>query len=248
MKKVEKSLLDPFVKWFFPKLLPFVPRWMSANLISVIGLLLAVLAGATMIYSGSVADPTAAKWVYMLGGLLFFLTWVTDTMDGIVARARQQTSWLGYYMDHYFDAITTAVIGMSLFIANGSHYQIGLMCTAVYMLFMINGHIKVKILDTLTLPVFGPTEVRFMILGVMFGQTQIHFREPLGWLPELTGPGGSIVRWLHLEPLHGLSFIDLLGLIVLAGGIVGLAVELYLTMRQLYRLDRKNANGAGNDE
>lgn len=248
MKKIENSLLDPFVKWFFPKLLPFVPRWMSANLISVIGLLLAVAAGGTMIYSDSVTDPVAAKWVYMLGGGLFFLTWVTDTMDGIVARARRQTSWLGYYMDHYFDAITTAVIGMSLFIANGSHYQIGLMLTGVYMLFMINGHIKVKLLDTLTLPVFGPTEVRFLIIAVMFGQTQVHFREPLNWLPELTGKEGAIIRFFHMDPMNGLSFMDLLGLVVLAAGIIGLFVELFLTMRQLHRLDRKNAEKGGADE
>ena len=93
MKKIERSPLDPFVKWFFPKLLPFVPAWMSANAITSIGIVLCFLSGLCL------ALTEYSPRLYYLAAFLFFLTWVTDTLDGVVARARKHESRLGHYLD-----------------------------------------------------------------------------------------------------------------------------------------------------
>jgi len=190
MKKIERSPLDPFVKWFFPRLLPWVPRWMTANVISSLGVLLCFLSAVCLVLS--FVSPV----FYLIAAFLFLLTWVTDTMDGIVARARNQQSVVGHYLDHFGDSWNIVFIGFGLFLTNGSHLVIGLACAVVYLMFHVDGHIKVTITDTLELPAFGPTEIRFVIAGVMVAAFFIDPGVPWSWFPEMTGEQGWLTRLL----------------------------------------------------
>lgn len=230
MKKIERSPLDPFVKWFFPRLLPWVPRWMTANVISSLGVLLCFLSAVCLVLS--FVSPV----FYLIAAFLFLLTWVTDTMDGIVARARNQQSVVGHYLDHFGDSWNIVFIGFGLFLTNGSHLVIGLACAVVYLMFHVDGHIKVTITDTLELPAFGPTEIRFVIAGVMVAAFFIDPGMPWSWFPEMTGEQGWLTRLLGFS--RGMTFIDTAGLLAALGGGLGLMAE---TAAMLVRFSREDA-------
>ena len=231
MKKVERSLLDPFVKWFFPKLLPFVPERLTANKISYIGLLISFLSGLSM------ALGFLSPWMFVLGAFFLFLTWITDTMDGVVARARKQSSKLGHYLDHFGDSLGVLFIGVGMYLTNGSHLIIGIIASILYLLFHVEGHIKVQVIDTLELPVIGPTEIRFLIISVILGQVFFDYGRPLSWFPEITGADGWLTRFFGFST--GMTFVDFIGVIAIVFGFFGLIFEVINTTRRLYILDKK---------
>jgi phosphatidylglycerophosphate synthase len=169
-RKIENSPFDPFVKWFFPKLLRFVPKWMSANVISVLGIFIAMFAGLSMAISGAFADIATARFFYLMGAFFVLLTWVTDTMDGVVARARNQLTKTGYYLDHFGDALATVFIGLGTSPPTAPTSD-RFFCVTVYMLFHVHMHIRKSQLKVMELPFFGPTETRFMIIAVIIIQT-----------------------------------------------------------------------------
>lgn len=233
MKKIENSPFDPFVKWFFPKLLPAVPRGLTANMVSTLGITISFLAGLIMALSG-LFDPEMAPAIFSMGGVLLLATWITDTMDGVIARSRNQCSTLGHYLDHFGDSLTVAFIGIGMFLSPGSHLVIGVLCAVIYLLFHVDAHIKVKILDELTLPAIGPTEIRFLIVTVIFAQRFIDFGQPLSWFPEATGANGWLTRLLGFS--GGLTLVDVAGILAIIGGTIGLIIQTTITIRRLSRI------------
>jgi phosphatidylglycerophosphate synthase len=236
MQKSEKSPLDPFVKWFFPKLVPFVPKWMSANCITAIGIVICLLAGV------SLALAEFSVVFYYIGTALFFLTWVTDTLDGVVARARNQQSRLGHYLDHFGDSWAIIFIGVGLYISNGSHLLIGMICCVIYLMLQIDGHIKVQITNILELPAFGPTEIRFVIMLAMILAAVIDPGQPLSWWPEITGDTGWLTQALGFQT--GLTFLDTAGLFLCVCCSIGLVCETILMIRRFMRQDRADKEKA----
>jgi phosphatidylglycerophosphate synthase len=234
MKKIERSPLDPFVKWFFPKLLPFVPSWLSANAITSIGIFLCFLSGLCL----ALTEYSLA--LYYVAAFLFFLTWVTDTLDGVVARARHQVSRLGHYLDHFGDAWTIIFIGVGLFISNGSHVLIGVICCVVYLMLQIDGHIKVQITDTLELPPFGPTEIRLVIMAAMIAAAHIDPGQPLSWWPEMTGDEGWLTQFFGFT--SGMTFLDTIALLVACLCAIGLICETFFMVRRFAKEDRAVTN------
>ncbi|MDR2734520.1 MAG: CDP-alcohol phosphatidyltransferase family protein [Spirochaetota bacterium] len=230
MEKIEKSPLDPFVKWFFPKLLPFVPQWMSANAITSIGIVICFLAGVSLVLTGY------SFIFYYTAAILFFLTWVTDTLDGVVARARNQQSRLGHYLDHYGDSWAIIFIGLGLYLSKGSHVLVGLICCVIYLMLQIDGHIKVQITNTLELPAFGPTEIRLVIFLAMIFAAIFDPGAPLSWWPEITGESGWLTQALGLQT--GMTFLDVAGIFVCLCCAIGLIAETWLMIRRFGRMDR----------
>jgi len=230
MKKIERSPLDPFVKWFFPKLLPYIPRWMSANMITSIGILLCFLSGLCL------ALTEYSHALFYLAAFLFFLTWVTDTLDGVVARARGKESRLGHYLDHFGDSWAIIFVGLGLYVSDGSHILIGLICCVVYLMLQMDGHIKVQITDTLELPPFGPTEIRLVIMAAMIAAAHIDPGQPLSWWPEITGENGWLANALGFD--IGMSFLDAAGFVVAACAALGLVGETFFMVRRFAREDR----------
>ena len=231
MEKIEKSPLDPFVKWFFPKLVPFVPRWMTANCITSIGVVICFLAGVSLVLT------EYSVVFYYVAAVLFFLTWVTDTLDGVVARARNQMSRLGHYLDHYGDSWAIIFIGLGLYLSKGSHVLIGFICCVIYLMLQIDGHIKVQITNILELPAFGPTEIRLVIFLAIIFAAIIDPGEPLSWWPEITGETGWLTQALGLQ--SGMSFLDVAGIVVCIGCAIGLFAETIIMIRRFGRMDRE---------
>jgi phosphatidylglycerophosphate synthase len=235
--KATRSPLDPFVQWFFPKLIPFVPPWVTPNSLSLAGAALALGAAVLLWF------VDRSRWLYVAAAVLVLLTWATDTLDGMVARARGQTSRLGYYLDHFGDSVTGLALGVSMFATGGSHIEVGLVAAAFLLLLHVNAHVKAATLGRIEIPAFGPTEIRLLVVAVLCGEAFADYGQPGSWFSELAGDR----RWLTelLGFRRGLTFIDLVGLLTCSLYAVLVPVEVAVTARRLARLDRRSAGAVG---
>lgn len=224
MKKIENSPFDPLVKWLFPKLVPFIPEWLSANKISAIGFGGSIMAAICLYLSKYNAILCLA------GAFGIWLHWFADTLDGVVARARKP-SVLGYYLDHFGDAVSVAIISIGIFLTPGSHLIIGICAATLYLLLFIHGLIKAEITRTMELPAFGPTEIHFSVIIILIVQYNLQFGEAILKNSPLTGTNGWLAQNFHLN--GGLTLIDHLGLLFTTALLIVLMIDSVVFIKQL---------------
>ena len=95
------DFLNPFWIWGAT----FFPKWIAPNMISLIGLLFAVIATAiTLLYDTSL-EGEVPPWLYILGAFAVFMFQTFDAIDGKHARNTGQSSPLGQLFDHGCDAV-----------------------------------------------------------------------------------------------------------------------------------------------
>ena len=83
-----------------------LPRWINSDHLSALGLAAMAGAGASFVLAGT--DPVAGA---LLVVLCLLLNWFGDSLDGTVARVRnQQRPRYGYYVDHVIDLTGTALL------------------------------------------------------------------------------------------------------------------------------------------
>lgn len=212
MQKIENSIFQPYVNAWMQSILPHVPTSLTANKITVLGLVCAALACLSLYYTHW------SRWMCLLGAFFVFLHWFGDTLDGVVARARGATK-LGYYLDNFCDALSVLFIGIGAFLTVGSHFEIGVATIVLYQLHVIHGLAKAELTRVVVLPVYGPTEIHLTIIGVLTAQTWLDFGRPLSWFPSFSGDEGWLTMLLGFD--RGLTFVDVFGVfMVLALGVM----------------------------
>jgi len=158
----------------------------------------------------------AIENIYWLFGisLLIFLQWFTDLFDGAIGRHRNTglVRW-GYHMDHFLDYIFLYSILISYtFLLPEISLQIVLI-GIILGAFMVNGFLAFSVSNKFKISHFGigPTEIRFSL--ILFNIFLIFFGT---WILELVIPYVLVV-----------SFI-------------GLLIIVYLTQKELWKLDMGN--------
>lgn len=96
---------DPYMDFMKPlcqRLLLAVPSWMTANMVTGLSIVAEVL-GASLFF---ILAANNRLWLgHLAMGLGVFLNHVLDDMDGMVARARNQSSKGGEFLDHASDRL-----------------------------------------------------------------------------------------------------------------------------------------------
>ena len=83
-----------------------LPRWVNSDHLSALGL--ASMAGAGAAFVLAASDPVAGASLVVL---CLLLNWFGDSLDGTLARVRdQQRPRYGYYVDHVIDLAGTAML------------------------------------------------------------------------------------------------------------------------------------------
>lgn len=100
------NLMEPL--WLF--LAGLVPRWVSPNLVSVVGGLCSTMSSCLALIA--VASRSTSLCVWSGAFLLAYMN--ADAVDGKHARATGQTSPLGAIVDHGIDAFTAFHVGVAL--------------------------------------------------------------------------------------------------------------------------------------
>ena len=180
--RLEKQLLV----WIASRL----PQWINSDHLSLLGLSSMALAGIA--FAGLGATPWAAV------GVVAALTanWFGDSLDGTVARVRQQQRpRYGYYVDHVIDlAGTTMLVGgmacsglMNPLIAGAVLVGYLLVASESYLATHASGVFRMSFLG------FGPTELRLLLMAGAVRAAQGVWVEPFGAGPvRLFDVGGVI--------------------------------------------------------
>jgi archaetidylinositol phosphate synthase len=138
-----------------------VPRGLRSNHFTALGVLAAVGAGAA--YALSARD---ARWLWLASAMLA-LNWLGDSLDGTLARVRdQQRPKYGYYIDHIVDAFNTAVIGIGIGLSPYVNLELALLLVVLYLTLSINVYLESSVFGIFKIAygLFGPTEVRLLLV------------------------------------------------------------------------------------
>jgi phosphatidylglycerophosphate synthase len=208
------SLLAEAERRLLVRMAARMPKWVTPDHLSLLGLGAMLLAGAAY---------WASSWNRVCLLVVVFalaLNWFGDSLDGTLARVRNsQRPRYGYYVDHVIDLIGTffligglALSGfMSPLLALGMLVAYQMVAAEVYLATHVRGVFRLAFLRV------GPTELRIILA---FG-TLMLFRNP----------------WVHLGGAGRFLLFDVGGVVSIAGMAFTLAVSAVRNTRALYKAE-----------
>ncbi|MCX6544013.1 MAG: CDP-alcohol phosphatidyltransferase family protein, partial [Acidobacteria bacterium] len=141
-------------------LAPRMPRWVSSDHLTGLALVAMGLAGCSYWLAGS--NPSAL-W---LVNLCLAVNWFGDSLDGTLARVRQQQRpRYGFYVDHVVDSAGAVMLMGGMALSGYMSPLVALGVTVAYFLLNIEVYLATYCLGTFRLSYFklGPTELRLLL-------------------------------------------------------------------------------------
>jgi phosphatidylglycerophosphate synthase len=136
------------------------PSWIGPDHLTVLGLVAQIGAGACY---------ALAQWNrYALLGVIgcLALNWLGDSLDGTLARVRQQLRpRYGFYVDHMVDSFGALALMGGLALSGCMHPQIAIGLLIAFFLLSIQSYLATHALGEFRLSFwrFGPTELRLLL-------------------------------------------------------------------------------------
>lgn len=158
LDKQDNGLLVPFERWMGRVGMRLVPATMSANQVTLVSGACA-LAAALAFYLASFHP----LW-FALAALLVLLHWAADNVDGHVARARNQCSQAGRFLDIFFDATGFAALGIGLACADYTLFPVVAVATMLCLLQYVLTVLWIALTRIWPFPVFGPAEASLALI------------------------------------------------------------------------------------
>lgn len=162
-KRIQTSILNSAEKKVLLWLAERQPGWMTSDILTVIGVI-----GAVVVAAGYVLSNYNIMWLW-LSTFGFFVNWYGDSLDGTLARYRKtQRPIYGFYLDHTVDGMTMAIMCIGAGLSDMLNLYIAFAVLVVYLLLSIsvyiNAHLKGEF--KLTYAGMGPTEFRLILMVV----------------------------------------------------------------------------------
>lgn len=160
-KRIQTSILNGVEKKALVWMAERLPLWVTSDMLTYIGTL-----GAFLVGLGYAMTNFGVCW-FWLASLGLVINWFGDSLDGTIARVRQQQRPLyGFYLDHNIDCICQLFIFGGAGLSPYLNLWLGLLLYIVYMMMeiyvMICAHLKNEF--KLTYGKLGPTEFRVLII------------------------------------------------------------------------------------
>jgi phosphatidylglycerophosphate synthase len=189
------------------------PRWINSDHLTGLGVMAQLFAGVSY---------ALARWNrYALLLVIFFLAlnWLGDSLDGTLARVRnQQRPRYGFYVDHMVDSFGALFLMGGLALSGSMHPALAIALLIAFLLLSIQSYLATHTMGEFHLSFwrFGPTELRILLA--------------IGNLALLRNP------MVHLLGYGPYRLFDVGGAI----GLVGMAVMLlWITATNTVRLYRE---------
>lgn len=185
--RIQTSILNAAEKKALVWMAERCPKWITSDMLTFLGFLGAVTIGAGYALCGVNYN---FLWLASLG---FVINWVGDSMDGTLARVRnQQRPVYGYFLDHNIDCINEAFMFIGLGLSPMLHLSSALLVFAAYLILSvyvyINAHLKGEF--KLTFAKFGPTE--FRIIAIILNTILLYVKPIREFTTEICIFGSSI--------------------------------------------------------
>jgi len=159
--RAQLSLLAPLEKKALIWLARHAPGWINSDHLTALGL--ASLAGAGLSYWFARWN-TAGLWLVIL---FLSLNWLGDSLDGTLARVRnQQRPRYGFYVDHVVDAFGTFFLLAGLALSGYMSERVAAGLLIAYFMLSIEVYLATYTLGTFHLSFwkFSPTELRVLLM------------------------------------------------------------------------------------
>jgi phosphatidylglycerophosphate synthase len=138
--------------------------------------------------------PYHARALWLVN-LFLFLNWLGDSLDGTLARVRnQQRPRYGFYVDHMADTFGALALMAGLAVSGYVHWPIAAGMLAGYYILSIESYLATYTVGRFHLShgLFGPTEIRILLIAgnaVLLG----HPYANIGGRPFLLFDVGGVV-------------------------------------------------------
>jgi archaetidylinositol phosphate synthase len=189
MQRVQESWVAAHEKRALLWLAARTPPWIGPDHLTALGLVAQIGAGACYALS---------PWNrYALVGVIvcLALNWLGDSLDGTLARARQQLRpRYGFYVDHMVDSFGALALMGGLARSGYMHPWIAIGLLVAFLMLSIQSYLATHALGEFRLSFwrFGPTELRILLaVGnlALLWKPRVHF---LGGNHRLFDVGGAI--------------------------------------------------------
>jgi len=157
-----------------------MPRWITSNMLTTIGLCGNLLVALFML----LGVLTGESWWLLLTPLGFAINWFGDSLDGRLAYYRgKPRKWFGFCLDIVVDWIGIVAIGLGYYSYVAPEWKlVGFIFVALYGAEMIISQLRYKVTDRYSIDsgLLGPTEVR-IILALLFS-SEYFFPGSIQWI------------------------------------------------------------------
>jgi archaetidylinositol phosphate synthase len=210
-RRVNQSLTASIEKRVLTWMAERTPQWVSSDQLTALGLCAQI--GAGICYGLARYDRRALLPVI----LCIALNWLGDSLDGTLARVRQQQRpRYGFYVDHMVDVFGAVALMCGLGCSGMLHWQTAIALLVAFLILSSESYLATYSLSCFELSqgLFGPTEIRILLI--------------IGNLALLRSPYAAVFG-------HRILLFDLGGTIAVVG-MVAMAVA--VTIRhttELYR-------------
>src|SRR3989441_5273351 len=136
------------------------PAWINSDHLTLLGFLAQILAGV-----GYALSRWNRYWLMAVIGFLA-LNWLGDSLDGTVARVRQQLRpRYGFYVDHIVDSFGGLALMAGLALSGYMHPSVAIGLLVAFLLLSIQSYLATYTLGEFQLSFwnFGPTELRILL-------------------------------------------------------------------------------------
>ena len=160
-RRVNQSLTASMEKRALHWMAERAPTWVSSDKLTVLGL--GAQIGAGICYALSRYD----RRFLLLVILCVVLNWLGDSLDGTLARVRQQQRpRYGFYVDHMVDILGTVALMCGLGFSGLLHWQVAIAMLVAFLVLSSESYLATYALSCFQLSqgIFGPTEIRILLI------------------------------------------------------------------------------------
>ena len=168
-----------------------LPRWIHSDHLSALGLL--SMAGAGLSFWLAASHPIAGA---TLVTLCLLLNWFGDSLDGTVARVRdQQRPRYGYYVDHVIDLAGTAMLFAGLAASGYMTPGVAVLVVAAYYLVSAETFLATHSRGVFKMAFLGvgPTELRVLLAAGAIALVKTPMVAPFGIVPVRLWDLGGVI-------------------------------------------------------
>ena len=182
-QRVNQSLTAGIEKRALMWMAERAPRWVTSDGLTLLGLVAQIGAGGFYVLS--------RENKYWLLGVIacIVLNWFGDSMDGTLARVRnQQRPRYGFYVDHMVDVLGATALMCGLGFSGYAHWPVAIAMLVTFLLLSAESYLATYTLSTFQMSqgMFGPTEIRILLIvgnvallrspySTLFGQRYLLF-------------------------------------------------------------------------
>jgi len=205
-RRVHRSMLAAGEKRLLIWMAERMPRWINSDHLTALGFL--ALPGVAAAYYWARSSPAG----FALATALFVVNWFGDSLDGTLARVRnQQRPRYGFYIDHVLDTCGSVCVFGGLALSGYMSERVALALLVAWLLLSVEVYLATYTLGDfhLSFAAFGPTEFRLLMIA---GNIAVLYRPVVTLLGHryllfdvggVIGAAGMLLAFLWSAVRHG---------------------------------------------